>query len=85
MIPTTIRRDATRLEAPVRPTEDADWIVLYDADCGFCRWSLARLLALDRERKLRPLAVGTQQADALLADLTPELIVRRERETEPRR
>jgi predicted DCC family thiol-disulfide oxidoreductase YuxK len=48
------------------------WTVLYDADCGFCRWSLARVLALDRTRRLRPVALGTSEADELLADLTPE-------------
>ena len=48
------------------------WTVLYDRDCGFCRWSLAQLLALDRRRRLRPVALGTPEADALLADLTPE-------------
>ncbi|MBV9839034.1 MAG: DUF393 domain-containing protein [Solirubrobacterales bacterium] len=47
------------------------WIVLYDADCGFCRWSLALLLALDRRRRLRPLALESADADALLSDLTP--------------
>jgi len=46
--------------------------VLYDADCGFCRWSLGRVLALDRHRRLRPLALGTEEADALLSDLEPE-------------
>jgi predicted DCC family thiol-disulfide oxidoreductase YuxK len=64
MIPIDMARDAT---------EDAgDWTVLYDADCGFCRWALARVLALDRNRRLRPLALGTPTANALLADLTPE-------------
>jgi predicted DCC family thiol-disulfide oxidoreductase YuxK len=48
------------------------WTVLYDPDCGFCRWSLAQLLALERASRLRPLALGTPAADALLADLTPE-------------
>lgn len=43
--------------------------MLYDADCGFCRWSLGRLLALDRRRRLRPVALGAEEADALLADL----------------
>jgi predicted DCC family thiol-disulfide oxidoreductase YuxK len=52
--------------------EPSRWIVLYDSDCGFCRWSLARLLALDRNRRLRPVALGTPEADELLADLTPE-------------
>lgn len=46
--------------------------VIYDADCGFCRWSLALLLRADRDRRLRPLALGTPEADELLADLDPE-------------
>ena len=48
------------------------WAVLYDRDCGFCRWSLAQLLALDRRGRLRPIALGTPEADSRLADLTPE-------------
>jgi predicted DCC family thiol-disulfide oxidoreductase YuxK len=47
------------------PTEA---IVIYDDDCGFCRWSLA--LLLDRDRgALRPLPLGTPEADYLLHDL----------------
>lgn len=46
-------------------------IVIYDRDCGFCRWSLGLLLRADRHRRLRPLALGTAQADELLADLEP--------------
>jgi predicted DCC family thiol-disulfide oxidoreductase YuxK len=47
--------------------------VIYDADCGFCRWSLAVLLTFDRPRgSLRPLPLGTAEADRLLADLTIE-------------
>jgi predicted DCC family thiol-disulfide oxidoreductase YuxK len=49
--------------------------VIYDADCGFCKFSLALLLAWDRSgvgRALRPLPLGTAEADRLLADLTPE-------------
>jgi predicted DCC family thiol-disulfide oxidoreductase YuxK len=48
------------------------WTVLYDRDCGFCRWSLAQLLAFDLDAKLRPVALGTPEADAALADLPPE-------------
>jgi predicted DCC family thiol-disulfide oxidoreductase YuxK len=48
------------------------WRVLYDRDCGFCRWSLAQLLALERRHALRPVPLGTPEADELLADLTPE-------------
>jgi predicted DCC family thiol-disulfide oxidoreductase YuxK len=52
-------------------------IVIYDNDCGFCRWSLAVLLSRDAERSedrraLRPLPLGTPEADYLLHDLTVE-------------
>jgi predicted DCC family thiol-disulfide oxidoreductase YuxK len=75
MIPTAIERDAT--DSGVTPERAGDpnhsrWTVLYDSDCGFCRWSLARLLALDRNRRLHPIALGTPEANELLADLTPE-------------
>jgi predicted DCC family thiol-disulfide oxidoreductase YuxK len=45
-------------------------IVIYDADCGFCRFSLAILLSATGA--LRPLPLGTAEADELLADLTEE-------------
>lgn len=59
------------MDPPDSPTPPP-WTVLYDADCGFCRWSLALLLSTDRRRALRPLALGTPEADELLSDLTPE-------------
>src|SRR5437764_14203404 len=59
MIPTDMARDAT-------------WPVLYDSDCGFCRWSLAQLLRLDRAHRLRPVALETNEADELVSDLTPQ-------------
>jgi predicted DCC family thiol-disulfide oxidoreductase YuxK len=46
-------------------------IVIYDNDCGFCRWSLALLLDRDRDA-LRPLPLGTAEADYLLHDLPIE-------------
>jgi predicted DCC family thiol-disulfide oxidoreductase YuxK len=46
--------------------------VIYDADCGFCKFSLALLLAWDRREILEILALGSPEADRLLADLTPE-------------
>jgi predicted DCC family thiol-disulfide oxidoreductase YuxK len=49
------------------------WTVIYDPDCGFCRTATAAILRADRRRVLRPLALGTPEADRLLADLTPEL------------
>ncbi|MGH2980924.1 MAG: thiol-disulfide oxidoreductase DCC family protein [Solirubrobacterales bacterium] len=47
-------------------------IVLYDSDCGFCRWALARLLAWDRRRVIRPVAIGSAEGTRLLADLAPQ-------------
>lgn len=44
--------------------------VLYDCDCGFCRWSVGRLLAWDRAGRLRPLAIQSPEGQRLLADLT---------------
>ena len=50
--------------------------MIYDSDCGFCKWCLALLLSLERggggNGALRPLPLGTPEADRLLADLTVE-------------
>jgi predicted DCC family thiol-disulfide oxidoreductase YuxK len=43
--------------------------VLYDEGCGFCRWCIGVLLALDRHRALRPVAIGSAEGRMLLADL----------------
>lgn len=45
--------------------------VIYDPDCGFCRVSLAVLLSCDRVPwVLRPLPLGSPEADRLLSDLS---------------
>jgi len=44
--------------------------VLYDADCGFCRATLGLLLAWDRRRRLRPIALQDNEGEALLPGLT---------------
>ena len=62
-----VATDPLHPEAPAL----AEATVIYDPDCGFCRWSLALLLRADRGRRLRPVALGTEQADELLADLQP--------------
>lgn len=49
--------------------DDQAWTVLYDADCGFCKWMLSGLLRWDRAGTLRPLALQRPEAQALLADL----------------
>ena len=50
----------------------ARWAILYDRDCGFCRWSLAVVLRGDRGRMLRPVALQDPEADRLLAGMTEE-------------
>jgi predicted DCC family thiol-disulfide oxidoreductase YuxK len=45
--------------------------VLYDRDCGFCRFSIGLLLAWDRRRALRPVAIQSKEGQALLAELPP--------------
>jgi predicted DCC family thiol-disulfide oxidoreductase YuxK len=47
-------------------------VVLYDADCGFCRWAVAKLLAWDRAGRLRPAALQGPEADRLLPGLSEE-------------
>jgi predicted DCC family thiol-disulfide oxidoreductase YuxK len=43
--------------------------VLYDPDCGFCRVCVAVLLRWDRRGRLRPVALGTEEADRLLGQM----------------
>jgi len=50
----------------------ARWRVLYDERCGFCRWCVGVLLALDRSHALRPVAIGSAEGRMLLADLDEE-------------
>jgi predicted DCC family thiol-disulfide oxidoreductase YuxK len=46
-------------------------VLLYDADCGFCRWCVAKVLAWDRTRLIVPIATGSPESAALLADVEP--------------
>jgi len=55
------------MTAPTPPT--GAWTVIYDGECGVCATLLALLLRADRDRRLRPLALGTATADRLLSDL----------------
>jgi predicted DCC family thiol-disulfide oxidoreductase YuxK len=50
----------------------ARWTVVYDGECGFCRTALALILRADTGRRLRPLALQSDEAARLLRDLTPE-------------
>jgi predicted DCC family thiol-disulfide oxidoreductase YuxK len=44
-------------------------ILIYDSDCGFCRWCLGKVLAWDRRRDVRPVALGTDEGKGLLGDM----------------
>jgi predicted DCC family thiol-disulfide oxidoreductase YuxK len=46
--------------------------VIYDEDCGFCRWSADRLRAWDRRRGLRFVPLQDREADRLLEAVPPE-------------
>jgi predicted DCC family thiol-disulfide oxidoreductase YuxK len=48
------------------------WTLLYDRDCGFCRWALAKVLAWDRGRRLRPVPLQDPEADELLGAMSAE-------------
>lgn len=43
--------------------------ILYDPDCGFCRVCMATVLSWDRQRRLRPVPLGSEEADRLLAGM----------------
>ncbi|MGH2589259.1 MAG: thiol-disulfide oxidoreductase DCC family protein [Actinomycetota bacterium] len=45
-------------------------VLLYDRDCGFCRWSTARILAWDRGL-VRAVALQHPEARRLLPEMDP--------------
>ena len=45
------------------------YIVLYDADCGFCKLMVRSLLRLDRRRCLRPVSIQGAEGQGLLRHL----------------
>ena len=64
--------DFERRDAPACVPAAARLAVLYDADCGLCKWLLSWLLRRDRTRVLRPVALQGDEARELLADLSPQ-------------
>lgn len=54
------------------PQAELQAVLLYDADCGFCRWSLRKVLAWDRRGRLRPVALQEPEAGRLLPGLHQE-------------
>jgi predicted DCC family thiol-disulfide oxidoreductase YuxK len=48
-------------------------ILLYDSDCGFCRWSMAKILAWDRQGRIRPVRLQDPEADQLLTGMDEQM------------
>ena len=46
-------------------------IVLYDDQCGFCRWSSSKIAAWDRTRRLRFAPIRSAEGEARLAGMDP--------------
>lgn len=46
--------------------------LLYDSDCGFCRYSAAIVLRLDERRRLRPVSIQSVEGQRLLAPIPSE-------------
>ncbi|MGH2727900.1 MAG: thiol-disulfide oxidoreductase DCC family protein, partial [Actinomycetota bacterium] len=46
--------------------------LLYDADCGFCRWSAERILSRDRNDALRVVPIQSAEGKELLGDMDEE-------------
>ncbi len=46
--------------------------LLYDDDCGFCRWSAERILRRDRKDALRAVPIQSAEGQELLGDMAPE-------------
>src|SRR5262245_61691046 len=47
-------------------------VVLFDEDCGSCRWSARQLLRWDRAGRLRAASIQSEEGDRLLADVSEE-------------
>ena len=46
-------------------------VLLYDQDCGFCKWSLDKILAWDRTKRLRAVPIQSDEGGRLLAEVDP--------------
>jgi predicted DCC family thiol-disulfide oxidoreductase YuxK len=44
-------------------------VLLYDSDCGFCRWSVDKVLAWDHGGRVRSMELQDPEADSLLGEM----------------
>jgi predicted DCC family thiol-disulfide oxidoreductase YuxK len=55
-----------------RPSSEGTVTVIFDDDCGFCRWSIDRLRRWDRGDRIRLVTLRSAEADRLLAAMSAE-------------
>ena len=48
-----------------------DHALLYDDDCGFCKLCVRAILRLDRDERLRPVAIQSEEGERLLTEVPP--------------
>ena len=51
---------------------DGRLVVLFDGECRWCRWSVARLVPLDTRHRLRLMAIQDPEAQRLLSSVPEE-------------
>jgi predicted DCC family thiol-disulfide oxidoreductase YuxK len=49
-----------------------DHALLYDDDCGFCKLCVRAILGLDRDDRLLPVAIQSEEGQRLLTEVPPE-------------
>jgi predicted DCC family thiol-disulfide oxidoreductase YuxK len=49
-----------------------DHAVLYDDDCGFCKLCVRGILKLDRDERLRPVSIQSEEGQRLLTEVPVE-------------
>ncbi|MBA2566905.1 MAG: DUF393 domain-containing protein [Thermoleophilaceae bacterium] len=63
------RRQPNRGTRPRSEAPDGQGLILYDVDCGFCRWSVAKVVAWDRRARLRVAPIEGPEGEQTLVDL----------------
>jgi predicted DCC family thiol-disulfide oxidoreductase YuxK len=49
-----------------------DHALLYDRDCGFCKLAVRGVMRLDRDERLRPVAIQSEEGERLLTEVPVE-------------
>ena len=55
--------------APVRRVGMMHAVLLYDSDCGFCRWLVDKVLVWDRRGRVKSMELQEATADSLLGEI----------------